>query len=140
MFTTGGPFSNRSQYDSKIIQKARERNRVRKHKALQYNLSKSEKWVKFQEFARAHETLRETVAEHEHHPNLPVVDGTTLLTDTATHINVLTMVSKCVKQYDNKNFAASSKIFDQWDRAVIDVYKLEENLRLSWKSNPLDTR
>ena len=103
-------------------------------------VSNSKKWEAFQEFARVHEKLTHTVKEHEQHPNMPVVDDTTLLTDAATHVNVVTMVAKCIKQYDCSNFEASSKIFDSWSKAVIDVYQLGENLRLSWKNDPLLTR
>ncbi|KAJ1467113.1 hypothetical protein T484DRAFT_1756122 [Baffinella frigidus] len=109
-------------------------------RAAQVMLSNQEIWKGFQKFAKFHEGLRETVEEHEHHPNLPVVNGTTLLTDAATHVNVVTMVAKCVKQYDCKNFEASSKLFDGWGKAIIDVPALEKNLHLSWRGDPLSTR
>ena len=63
-----------------------------------------------------------------------------LFTCSATHINVVTMVSKCIKQSDNSNFEPSSKLFDSNVSEVIDVFNLNEHLANAWEQEPLYTR
>ena len=67
-------------------------------------------------------------------------NATDIVRNAATHINVVSMVSRCVKEWNCSNFEPSSKLFDANVSEVIDVDQLHKHLADAWKQDPFYTR